>query len=106
MDLIAHLISQHCLSCYPRAYRHDLYSNDPYLPIGRTLDIFDIEFGQETYIRVKSNTDAVNKKDWETRLGKVCSVPISEVSPTGARGTEEREGCRGKMAVNWRSGVR
>lgn len=59
MNLLAHLILQHCLSCYPRAYWHNFYSDDPHLPIRRVLAIFDIKVGQKWYIHVEANADTV-----------------------------------------------
>jgi hypothetical protein len=47
MNLVAHLILQYCLSYYPRAYWHNLYSDNPYLPIRQILAIFGIKVGQE-----------------------------------------------------------
>ena len=91
MNLLAHLIFQHCFSCYPGAYRHDLYGDDPHLSIRRILAIFDIKVGQEIYIWIESDTDPVDEEDGESCLGGVRPVPVSKGFCGGAIGGKESE---------------
>lgn len=77
MNLLTHLILQHCLSCYSGAYRHDLYRYNPHLSIRRILAIVSIKVCQKWYIHVKSDTDAVYKHNREPCFGSVRPVPVS-----------------------------
>lgn len=91
MNLIAHLILQQSLSCYPRADWQNLYSDDAHLPIGQVLAIYGIEVGQEWYVRVESNTDTVYEQDREPGSGGVRPVPVCESSRRRTIGREQSE---------------
>jgi hypothetical protein len=78
-DDLANLVTNLVLlqSCVrdPKAHWHKFHSNDSNVVVA-IQPIVWIQLGQELYIRVESNTDAVYEKNGELGLGCVWTVPI------------------------------
>ena len=91
MHLATYLVLRHCLSGYAGAHRHNLQSDYSNLSVGRILTVVGIYFGQEVYVLVEPNTDAVDEQDREFCLRGVWPVPVSQTPCRGGMSAKEGE---------------
>lgn len=96
VNLITHFLLRHCLVCYPRADRHNLYSDNPNLPIRGFLINVGVYVGQEVYVWVEPHADAVDEQNRQPCLGRMWTVPVGEALRRGGTGREQSEKTWGK----------